>query len=219
LRHGFRLTGVTYTTLDVPGAALTVAQGINDSGQIAGLYQDSNGTFHGFVRNDGTYVTIDVPGATLTQIKGINNAGHMAGYFEDATGTHGFLATPMLEGDFNLDRTVDAADYTVWRDNLGAADDSSINNNGDGVAGVTAADYAVWKSNFGATLGFGSGAALLSAAPLSPAVPEPSNLALAAVGLLGLIAAARNRRRVTSLTPTPLASTPESPPAQSDGPR
>ena len=35
-------------------------------------------------------------------------------------------------GDFNGDGQVNLADYAVWRDNLGAADESGINNNGDG---------------------------------------------------------------------------------------
>ena len=37
-----------------------------------------------------------------------------------------------LAGDYNGNGTVDAADYVVWRDNLGAADESALNGNGDG---------------------------------------------------------------------------------------
>lgn len=83
-------------------------------------------------------------------------------------------------GDFNGDGVVNAADYTTWRDNLGAADDAPINNAGDGVAGVSADDYAVWASNFG------------SGAPASAnAIPEPSTALLALVGLLAACGAAR----------------------------
>jgi serralysin len=52
-------------------------------------------------------------------------------------------------GDFNDDGIVDAADYTIWRDHLGEADDSSILDRGDGVAGISVEDYEVWKSSFG----------------------------------------------------------------------
>ncbi|MCO6042745.1 right-handed parallel beta-helix repeat-containing protein [Aeoliella sp. ICT_H6.2] len=52
-------------------------------------------------------------------------------------------------GDFNNDGTVNLADYVVWRNNLGAADESSINNHGDGMNGVDTADYQLWKDNFG----------------------------------------------------------------------
>ena len=40
---------LTLTTLDVPGATLTAAHGINASGQIVGSYDDSSGTRHGYV--------------------------------------------------------------------------------------------------------------------------------------------------------------------------
>lgn len=88
------------------------------------------------------------------------------------------VAAP-LPGDFNNDGRVDLADYTVWRDNLGAASESPINNNGDGLAGVDAADYAVWKTSFG-----NPAAAQLTNA--TAAVPEPGTLCL----LLALAAAA-----------------------------
>ena len=85
-------------------------------------------------------------------------------------------------GDFNGDGQVNAADYTVWRDTLGAADESALHENGDG-GGVTSTDYDLWKANFGTVYG---GAASVGA------VPEPS-LALIVLGLVpGLL---RHRRR------------------------
>jgi hypothetical protein len=83
-----------------------------------------------------------------------------------------------LAGDYNKNGTVDAADYTLWRDNLGAATEASINNNGDG-GGVTASDYTHWKTRFGNTPG--------SAAILSSAVPEPATLTSLVVGMLAMI--------------------------------
>src|SRR5690606_19134577 len=50
-------------------------------------------------------------------------------------------------GDFNGDGMVNLADYTVWRDNLGAGDESSLSNNGDDMNGVDAGDYQLWKQN------------------------------------------------------------------------
>jgi CSLREA domain-containing protein len=66
----------------------------------------------------------------------------------------------VLPGDYNGDHVVNAADYTVWRNTLGAAvsPGDGADGNGDGV--VDARDYAVWRGNFGATadeLGAGSG--------------------------------------------------------------
>lgn len=88
----------------------------------------------------------------------------------------GLVGDAVLAGDFNGDDIVDAADFTLWRDHLGAADDTAINDAGDGEPGITLADYDVWKANFGAT------AATL--AESSNQVPEPTSFAL-----FGLLAA------------------------------
>jgi len=57
-----------------------------------------------------------------------------------------------IPGDFNVDGTVNAADYTIWRDGLGGTH--------------TVAEYDVWKSHFGTT-GFGGAGNVAT-------VPEPS---------------------------------------------
>ena len=87
-----------------------------------------------------------------------------------------------LDGDFNGDGVVDAADYTVWRDHLGEAEDAVVlagNGTEDNV--VDDADYALWKANFGATLGTGS----LTLQHTS-AVPEPTSLVLGCLAMAGL---------------------------------
>jgi uncharacterized membrane protein len=47
--HGFVLSGATYTAVDFPGANVTLAFGINDSGQVVGPYKDASG-IHGYLR-------------------------------------------------------------------------------------------------------------------------------------------------------------------------
>ena len=59
--HGFLWQRGRITRLDVPGSLLTVAFGVNDRGQVAGGYQDAQGTEHGFVFHRGKYTTIDAP--------------------------------------------------------------------------------------------------------------------------------------------------------------
>ena len=80
---------------------------------------------------------------------------------------NGFYLT--LDGDFNGDGFVDAADYTVWRDGLGEL--------------YAEEDYDVWKANFGRTAWSG-GLTLTS-------VPEPGCFALLTVGLLAVLVARR----------------------------
>lgn len=96
-------------------------------------------------------------------------------------------------GDYNDDGVVDAADYVVWRDHLGAPA-GTLPNDVDGGA-IGAAQYATWRASHGATLApVGQGGA--------PA-PAPSGLTLLCVGALGLCAQASHgrwsRRRATAL--------------------
>ena len=85
----------------------------------------------------------------------------------------------MLGGDYNGDDTVDAADYSVWRDSYGQvgtdlAADGTGSSAGipDGV--VDELDYDFWRLHFGEASGIGAVAA-------SAAVPEPSIMVLAGI--------------------------------------
>jgi uncharacterized membrane protein len=101
IRHGFLRSsdGLNYTTLDVPGAVLTVGEEINNAGTIVGAYQLADSTIHGFVRNNGVFTTVDVtfPGGTAqqTEIFSINANGEIVGlYFDSNGGQHGFRGVP-----------------------------------------------------------------------------------------------------------------------------
>ena len=87
-----------------------------------------------------------------------------------------------MPGDFNGNGVVDAADYTIYRDNLGG-DSAALGGNGSGAATVVVADYDLWKQNFGSS-GTGSTAA----------VPEPSTLLLVLWGLVGYATQRRQLR-------------------------
>lgn len=58
-------------------------------------------------------------------------------------------ATPELPGDYNTDGTVNSADYSVWRDSLGAAVLPYSLADGDGSGVVDSGDNAVWRANYG----------------------------------------------------------------------
>ena len=58
----------------------------------------------------------------------------------------------IFRADFNDDGVVDAADYTVWRDHLGAVGVAPYTaGDADGNGSVTQADYQVWRKQFGQT--------------------------------------------------------------------
>jgi hypothetical protein len=80
-----------------------------------------------------------------------------------------FVSTdpPGVVGDYNDNGTVDAADYVVWRKNLGT---NNTLPNDDTPGSVVTADYERWRANFGMSSGSG---ASLSAVP----TPEPATLA------------------------------------------
>ena len=82
---------------------------------------------------------------------------------------------PALPGDYNSDGIVNLADYTVWRDNLGAPEGTLANDPNTGAIGL--AQYATWKANFGATL-------TPSGSLADATVPEPSGVALLSSGCL-----------------------------------
>ena len=110
----------------------------------------------------------------------------LAGASELTTGVVEFDDLPVIgsqPGDYNDNGIVDAADYTVWRDNFGT---TNVLPN-DLIGGtIGEAQYNQWKSNFGS--GSGSGSAAVAMAT----VPEPASVVLVASLLLGLGA----RRRI-----------------------
>ncbi len=114
------------------------------------------------------------------EIGSASNGHHL---FLDNVGISGL--TLGLPGDFNGDGIVDAADFTNWRDNLGATNEAAIGFNGDG-GGISMSDYAYWKSNFG------------NVSSTFAAVPEPSATLLWLAGAIGM-AACRRRRSAAAI--------------------
>ncbi|MEM6732336.1 MAG: hypothetical protein AAF658_12325 [Myxococcota bacterium] len=93
------------------------------------------------------------------------------------------LDVSTLDGDFNNDGSVDAADYTVWRDNEGSNDETLISGAGvdDGV--INFLDYNLWVTNYGNEVTLDFETANTSSLPPAAggAVPEPSGLLAAAI--------------------------------------
>lgn len=87
---------LVYTTVDVPGAISTNAQGINSRGDIVGGYADSSGN-HGYLLSNGVFTKIDYPGAAYTEAYGLNARGEVVGGYrmpgEPALNMHGYLRT------------------------------------------------------------------------------------------------------------------------------
>jgi hypothetical protein len=65
---------------------------------------------------------------------------------------YGFVVDVGLTGDYNLNGTVDAADYVVWRKTQVTTGPLYAGADGSGNGVVDQADYLIWRANFGNTL-------------------------------------------------------------------
>jgi hypothetical protein len=93
------------------------------------------------------------------------------------TGMVTYVGVQAVDGDYNGDGVVNAADYVLWRNG------GPLQN--DPTPGVQAADYDFWVSRFGATSGMGAGGAA--------AVPEPAAWLLSVAGAVALLGRPRVR--------------------------
>jgi hypothetical protein len=75
-----------FTTILFPKGTGTEATGINDKGEIVGLYFDSAGAQHGFSKIGSKYTSIDVKGETTAAAWGVNNAGQITVYAVNSAG-------------------------------------------------------------------------------------------------------------------------------------
>jgi hypothetical protein len=104
-----------------------------------------------------------------------------------ATGTayfDNYIVRDGLLGDYDQNGTVDAADYTVWKQAFGnTVATAGLGADGNGNGKVDAADFVVWRSHLGQSLFTGSGSGALS----NGAVPEPPSATLIICGLVPAI--------------------------------
>ena len=85
-------TALSYETIDPPGSTYSLAEGINDQGQIVGFFQNSNGQEYGFLDSGGTYTTIEFPGSVETVPRAINDKGQIVGLQTERSWQHAWHA-------------------------------------------------------------------------------------------------------------------------------
>lgn len=97
----------------------------------------------------------------------LNHLRYLGEWLDDL----GFGAA-QLPGDYNGDGTVDAADYTIWRDNWLRF---NVPGDGDGDTFVGNTDYEIWATHYGEQL-----------TPPAAAVPAPAGAACVTVAFVQL---------------------------------
>jgi hypothetical protein len=147
------------------------------------LRNNGNGTFsdpEGFpVLDDPTLAAGDFNGDGWLDIVALSSSTTVSVYLNN--GDWGNVDPNPLPGDYNGNGTVDAADFTVWRDSLGRSGlvpYSGADGSGNGMVGPE--DYDVWKSHFGQALP-PSGNGSVSVATASAALAAPSDESAVAV--------------------------------------
>jgi hypothetical protein len=102
----------------------------------------------------------------------------------------------IVDGDYDTSLLVDQQDYAFWRILFGSTTNPMADGNHNGV--VDAADYTIWRDHLGAHyFGAGLGAASGGGALASAAVPEPEGAALALLACSGVFSWRVCRRRNT----------------------
>lgn len=147
----------SFILFDVPNASFIRVYGINDRGEVAGYFSDSQshkgrsflwgpnalGTGVGLLPpgTSGNLTVFDVPNTSYTQAQGINSSGDIVGLIQDGFGEHGFVRHQN-------------GDYTVFdAPNAKATSAQSINSRGyvtgtfsDSTQGAKARAF-VWDQN------------------------------------------------------------------------
>jgi len=91
---GFTYAKGKFTTVSFPKSNGTQATGINDKGEVVGLYLDSLNISHGFSLVGKKYTSLDPKNETSTVAWGVNNAGQVTIYGTNSAGNFdSFLLT------------------------------------------------------------------------------------------------------------------------------
>jgi hypothetical protein len=160
------------------GDFLDVAEVLSYADAVYGLL---DGPWNMVAYKGGGFLLTDSNNNQVKLVRDINGDGDALDLGEVVLFADGINApvdivalTVGLPGDYNDDGSVDAADYVMWRKNVGAPAGILPNDIDGGIIGP--AQYATWRAYFGEPSGVGTAVAANSST--NATVPEPSSLIL-----------------------------------------
>jgi MYXO-CTERM domain-containing protein len=194
----------------LPGGIFSIANGINNTGQVAGLGDIAGGTQRAFLYSGGAMNGLGTLGGSFSRASAINNAGQVVGDSDTAGGLrHAFLYSGGTMNDLgtlpggtgsvalgisNAGKVVGYS-YTVGNTNVhafvysisGLKDLNNLIPSGSGWN----LQYAYAINNLGEIVGSGTIGGQTHAFLLQASTPEPASLALIGIAALPLL---RRRR-------------------------
>ena len=75
-----------FTPLNVCASCATLPFGINDRGDVTGLFFDASGKGRGFLKTHGSFISIDIPNAQFVEAQRSNDRGDVLGDYLGADG-------------------------------------------------------------------------------------------------------------------------------------
>src|SRR5262249_10133060 len=82
----FLFAGGQWKRIDHPESETTAINGINQSGEMVGIWFDANRNEHSFRLVNGRFASIDVPNATRTLVDTLLDSGTVSGTYRDNYG-------------------------------------------------------------------------------------------------------------------------------------
>jgi PEP-CTERM motif len=162
-------TGFGYQSFDVSSFAIPVhvndvlAFGIKSSGDALFLLR-STFSMSTYAGGETMYRVLSSPPGPWTSFSPSHDSGFRTYVLSSPAG---------VQGDYNNDGTVDAADYVLWRKG------GPLMNEVDTPGLVNGADYTAWRARFGNPGGAGAGVIVTAT------VPEPATLVLLMFAVAG----------------------------------
>ena len=149
---------LTQSITGMPGAPVSAVEHLDAGNEPEPAVGELGLLFKSTTGNSGAlYAGLDLAvNASISQTVpvGANRTFTFSGHSKFQASTSAIVntldeLTPL--GDYNQNKVVDAADYTIWRDTLGSTEDFRANgtNKGASLDVIDQADYEFWKARFG----------------------------------------------------------------------